>query len=58
MESFILFFNSFISYLLLYFISIALIVVAVILGIRYRKHKDKKAAAAEDAAQAEDISTG
>ena len=57
MESFILFFNSFISYLLLYFISIALIIVAVILGIRYRKYKDKKAAA-EETAEVSDVGTG
>ena len=36
------FINSFLSYLLVYVVFIVCIVAAVLLGIRYRKHKDAK----------------
>lgn len=48
MNNFILFLNAFLSYFLVYIIAIALVVTAVLLGIRYRKYKDAKAAKAEN----------
>jgi hypothetical protein len=44
MNNLIAFLNSFLSYALLYVISAGLIITGVLLGIRYRKYKDKKAA--------------
>ena len=45
MDNLILFVNAFLSYLLVYIIALALIVTAILLGIRFRKHKDAKKAA-------------
>ncbi|MDR2546572.1 MAG: hypothetical protein LBC96_03550 [Lachnospiraceae bacterium] len=47
MSNFISFANTFLSYFLLYIISATLVVTGLLLGIRYRKFKDKKAALAE-----------
>lgn len=44
MENLILFLNSFLSYFILFAISVAVIVVAVLIGIKLRKSKDAKAA--------------
>ena len=44
MNNLILFINAFLSYFLVYVISAVVIVVAVLLGIRFRKYKDAKAA--------------
>lgn len=43
MNNFISFMNSFMSYLFVYFVFIACIVIAVFVGIKLRKHKDAKA---------------
>lgn len=43
MTNFILFFNSFFSYLVLFAIMVVLVIIAVIVGIKWRKSKDLKA---------------
>lgn len=42
MNNLILFLNSFLSYLLLFVIMIALVVVACIIGVKMRKSKDAR----------------
>ncbi|MBD5544907.1 MAG: hypothetical protein HDR01_11895 [Lachnospiraceae bacterium] len=42
MNNLILFFNSFLSYLLLFVIMIALVVAACIIGVKLRKSRDAK----------------
>ena len=44
MTNFILFLNSFLSYLLVAVIIVALVVIACIIGVKWRKSKDAKAA--------------
>ena len=51
MTNAVLFFNSFLSYLLLFAVIVALVVTAALIGISMRKKKDRKNAAA--AAEAE-----
>ena len=46
MNNFILFVNSFLSYLLVYFVFAALIIIAVLVGIKVRKAKNDKEAVA------------
>ncbi len=46
MSNFILFVNAFLSYLLLFVLIIAVVVVACIIGVKWRKSKDAKTAAA------------
>lgn len=48
MNNLILFFNAFFSYLLLFIIIIALVVIACVLGVKWRKSKDKKLADVQD----------
>lgn len=45
MANLILFMNAFLSYLLLFVLIIAVVVVACIIGVKWRKSKDAKAAA-------------
>ncbi|MBQ8946792.1 MAG: hypothetical protein IJ058_08280 [Lachnospiraceae bacterium] len=53
MNNLILFLNSFLSYLLLFVICVAVIIIAVLLGIRLRKNKDaRESGAAVSAADA------
>lgn len=47
MENLILFLNSFLSYLLVFVIAIAVIIVAIIIGTKLRKNKDAKIATTE-----------
>ncbi|MCM1162227.1 MAG: hypothetical protein NC412_13535 [Roseburia sp.] len=42
MNNLILFLNSFLSYLLLFVIMIALVVIACVIGVKLRKAKDAK----------------
>ena len=42
MDNLILFFNAFMSYFILFIVSVALIIGGVLVGIRLRKLKDKK----------------
>ena len=44
MTKLILFVNAFLSYLLVFVLIIALVVVACIIGVKWRKSKDAKAA--------------
>ena len=44
MTNLILFLNSFLSYLLLFVIIVALVIIACIIGVKWRKSKDAKAA--------------
>lgn len=44
MTNLILFLNSFFSYLLLFIIVVALVIVACIIGAKWRKSKDQKLA--------------
>lgn len=46
MNNFILFANSFLSYLLVYFVFATLIIIAVLVGIKVRKAKNDKEAVA------------
>ena len=45
MTNLILFANAFLSYLLLFLFIIALVIVACVIGVKWRKSKDAKAAA-------------
>ena len=45
MTNLILFANAFLSYLLLFVLIIALVIVACIIGVKWRKSKDAKALA-------------
>ena len=53
MTNLILFLNSFFSYLLLFVIIVALVIVACIIGVKWRKSKDAKAALNTDTQTAE-----
>lgn len=44
MNSLILFLNSFFSYLLLFVLIVALVIIACIIGVKWRKSKDQKLA--------------
>ena len=61
MANLILFVNSFLSYLLLFVLVVALVIVACIIGVKWRKSKDAKAALAtgvqEQAETVEDNTT-
>ena len=46
MTNLILFVNAFLSYLLVFVLIVALVIVACIIGVKWRKSKDAKAAAA------------
>ena len=48
MTNLILFVNAFLSYLLLFVFIIALVIVACIIGVKWRKSKDAKNAANAD----------
>lgn len=56
MDNLILFLNSFMSYLLLFIICVAVIIVAVLIGIKLRKNKDAKEAVSLDEAASKDSS--
>lgn len=45
MTNLILFVNAFLSYLLVFVLIVALVIVACIIGVKWRKSKDAKAAA-------------
>ena len=45
MANLILFVNAFLSYLLLFVLIVALVIVACVIGVKWRKSKDAKAAA-------------
>ena len=45
MTNLILFVNSFLSYLMIFVLIIALVIVACVIGVKWRKSKDAKAAA-------------
>ncbi len=47
MTNLILFVNAFLSYLLLFVLIVALVIVACVIGVKWRKSKDAKAALAE-----------
>ena len=51
MNNLILFVNSFLSYVLLMLVIFVGAAIAVFIGIKWRKAKDAKAAAAQDGAQ-------
>ena len=56
MTNVILFINAFLSYLLLFVLISALVIVAFIIGVKWRKSKDAKNAANADAeGQAETV---
>ena len=44
MTNLILFINSFLSYLLLFALIVVLVIVACVIGVKWRKSKDAKAA--------------
>ncbi|MDE6749779.1 MAG: hypothetical protein K2K21_12070 [Lachnospiraceae bacterium] len=46
MNNLILFFNSFLSYLLLFVFIVVLVIIACVIGAKWRMSKDKKLAAA------------
>lgn len=48
MTKLILFVNAFLSYLLVFVLIVALVVVACVIGVKWRKSKDAKAALAGD----------
>ena len=53
MSSLFAFFNSFLSYLLLFGVFVVIAIVAVAIGITLRKSKDAKSATAENVGTAE-----
>lgn len=58
MTNLVLFINSFLSYLLLFVLIIALVIVACIIGVKWRKSKDAKAAANADATAGAETAEG
>lgn len=44
MTNVILFLNSFLSYLLLFILIVALVIIACVIGVKWRKSKDRKLA--------------
>ena len=57
MANLILFVNSFLSYLLLFVLVVALVIVACIIGVKWRKSKDAKAALEMQAVTADGSTT-
>ena len=55
-NSLILFINAFLSYLLLFILIAALVVIACVLGAKWRKSKDQKLAATQDDALEQSVS--
>lgn len=49
MTNLILFVNAFLSYLLIFVLIVALVIVACIIGVKWSKSKDAKAAAEQQA---------
>jgi len=47
MTNLILFVNAFLSYLLVFVLIVALVIVACVIGVKWRKSKDARAAALE-----------
>ena len=47
MANLILFLNAFLSYLLVFVLIVAVVVVGCVIGVKWRKNKDVKAAAGE-----------
>ncbi|MDE7198644.1 MAG: hypothetical protein K2O15_07140 [Lachnospiraceae bacterium] len=47
MTNLILFVNAFLSYLLCFILIVALVIVACVIGVKWRKSKDAKAAGAQ-----------
>lgn len=58
MNNLILFLNAFFSYLLLFILIVALVVIACVLGAKWRKSKDKKLADAQDDTLEQSVSGG
>lgn len=58
MTSLVLFINSFLSYLLLFVLIVALVVVACILGAKWRKSSDLKKAGSVETVMPEAAKTG
>lgn len=57
MTNLILFVNAFLSYLLVFVLIVALVIVACIIGVKWRKSKDAKAALASGADAADGDTT-
>lgn len=57
MTNLILFVNAFLSYLLIFVLIVALVIVACIIGVKWRKSKDAKAALAGGADAADGNTT-
>lgn len=57
MDNLILFLNSFLSYLLLFVICVAVIIVAVLIGVKLRRNKDAKDAAMIEETKSSDATT-
>lgn len=57
MTNLILFINSFLSYLLLFALIVALVIVACVIGVKWRKSKDAKAASETQADTADGSTT-
>jgi hypothetical protein len=53
MTNLILFINAFLSYLLCFVFIIALVIVACVIGVKWRKSKDAKAALQSEEAEAD-----
>lgn len=58
MNNLILFLNSFFSYLLLFIIIVALVIVACVIGVKWRKSKDQKLALSGGGETDETVSGG
>ncbi len=58
MASLVLFINSFLSYLLLFVLIVALVVIACILGAKWRKSSDLKKAGVAGPTMPETVETG
>ena len=57
MDNLVLFLNSFLSYLLLFVICVAVIIVAVLIGVKLRRNKDAKDAAMIEETKSSDATT-
>ena len=55
MNNLILFLNAFLSYLLVFVLIVAVVIVACVIGVKWRKNKDAKAAEAGTDAQTDGV---
>ncbi|MDD6812409.1 MAG: hypothetical protein PUD93_11165 [Lachnospiraceae bacterium] len=58
MNNLILFVNAFLSYLLLFALIVVLVIIACVIGVKWRKSKDRKLAEAGEENTEQTVSSG